>query len=98
MRSIREDLTKRVAGSKRPVVTVAMLRELRDNSRDIRGRAMEGSKAAILMAAAQEAMQVEMFEVGGEGQDGDTVAEAQQWAVEAGWIVKKGVRRRLRLP
>ena len=38
------------------------------------------------MAAAQEKMKVEMFEVGCGGQGRDGVAEAQQWAVWAGWI------------
>ena len=52
-------------GSVHPVVTVAMVQELRDNRRGICGRAREGVAAAILMAATQEAMQVEMFEVGG---------------------------------
>ena len=89
VQAIREDLTKRISGSKRPVVTVMMVQELRDNKSDICGRAMEGVTAAILMAAAQEGMQVEMFEVGGEGQDRGAVAEAHQSAVEAGWIGKK---------
>ena len=34
-------------------------------------------------------MQVEMFEVGGGGQDRGAVAEAQQWAVGEGWIGMK---------
>ena len=32
---------------------------------------------------------MEMFEVGGGGQDRGGVAEAQQWAVKAGWIGEK---------
>ena len=82
--AIREVLNKQVSGSETPVVTFAMVREMRDNKRDICGRSREGVTAAILMAAAQEGMKVEMFEVGGRGQDRDGVAEAQQWAVETG--------------
>ena len=91
MRAIREDLNKRISGSAHPVVTVAMVRELRDNRRVICGGAREGVIAAIgfLMATSQEAMQVEMFEVGGGGQDRGAVAEAHQWAVEEGWIERK---------
>ena len=89
VQAIREDLNKRILGSASPVVTVAMVREQRDNMRGVCRGAREGATAAILMAATQEAMQVEMFEVGGGGQDRDAVAEAQQWAVEAGWIRKK---------
>ena len=71
-------------------------REPRGDSRDGAGAAgqqsgvcggtstREGVTAAILMAAAQEKMHVEMFEVGGRGQDRDAVAEAQQWAVASG--------------
>ena len=65
-----------------------MVQEMRDNKRGICGGSREGVTAAILMAAAQEEMKVEMFEVGGGGKDRDGVAEAQQWAVQAGWIGK----------
>ena len=65
VQAIRDDPNKRVSGSARPVVTVAMVRELRDNRRAMCGGAREWVTAAILMVAAQEAMQVEMFEVGG---------------------------------
>ena len=41
------------------------------------------------MAAAQEGMKVEMFDGGGGGQDRGGVADAQQWAVKAGWIGEK---------
>ena len=65
-----------------------MVRELRVNKRDICGRSREGVTAAILMDAAQEGMKVVMLEVGGGGTDRDGVADAQQWAVQAGWIGK----------
>ena len=41
-----------------------MVREMRENKWDLCGGAREGVTAAILMAAAQEGMKVEMFEVG----------------------------------
>ena len=54
--AIREDLNKRISGSANPVVTVAMVRELRDNRRGVCRGAREGATSAILMAAAHEAM------------------------------------------
>ena len=64
-----------------------MLREWKDNKRVLCGGVKIGVTAAVLMAAAQEGMKVEMFEVGCGGKRGrDGVAEAQQWAVKAGWI------------
>ena len=64
-----------------------MMREWRDNKRVLCGGTKDGVTAAVLMAAAQEEMKVEMFEVGCGGKRGrDGVAEAQQWAVQAGWI------------
>ena len=61
-----------------------MVREMRDDKRDICGGSREGVTAAILMAAAQEGMKVEMFEVGGGGMDRDRVVEVHQWVVQAG--------------
>ena len=89
VRAIREELNERAAGSANPVVTVAMVRELRDNRRGVCGGGREGVTAVILMATAQEGMQVEMFVMGGGGNDRDAVAEAQQWAVATGWIGKR---------
>ena len=84
---MREVLQTRVGGSENPVVTFAMLLEWRDNKRDLCGGAKDGVTAAIFMAAAQEGMKVEMFEVGcGGKRERDGVEEAQQWAVKAGWI------------
>ena len=40
VQAIREDLKKRISGSAYPVVTVAMVRELRDNRTNICGGAM----------------------------------------------------------
>ena len=83
VRGIREILQQRVAGAKDPVVTFAMVREWRENRRDLCGGTREGVTAAILMAAAQEEMKVEMFEVGcGGSRERDGVAEAQQWACQ----------------
>ena len=87
MRAIREDLDE--PGSANPVVTVAMVQELRDNRRGLCRGPREGVTAVVLMSAAPEKMQVEMFNVGKGGQDRNAVAEAQQWAVETGWIGKK---------
>ena len=72
-----------------PVVTVTMVRQLRDNRRGVCGGAREGVTAAILMEAAHEGMQVEMFEVGDGGKARDAVAKAQQWTVATCWIGKR---------
>ena len=78
VRGIRKVLEERVSGAKDPVVTFAMVWEMRENKRDLCGGAREGVTAAILMAAAQEGMKVEMFEVGCGGKERDVVVEAQQ--------------------
>ena len=70
VRAIRKVLEARVSGAVKPVVTFAMVGEMRGNKRDICRGAREGVTAAILMAAAQEEMQVEMFEVGSGGREG----------------------------
>ena len=64
VRGMREVIWQRVGEAKNPVVTFAMLREWKDNKRDLCGGAKVGVTAAILMAAAQEGMKVEMFELG----------------------------------
>jgi hypothetical protein len=87
VRGMRELIVKRVGGADKPVVSYAMLREWKDNKRELCGGRKVGVTAAVLMAAAQEGAKVEMFELGCGGKRGrDGVAEAQQWAVEAGWI------------
>jgi hypothetical protein len=87
VRGIRADLQKRAGGAENPVVTFAMVRELKENKKGLCGGAKAGVAAAILMAAAQEQMMVAMFEVGCGGERArDGVEEAQQWAVQAGWI------------
>ena len=63
VRGMREVIWKRVGGAKDPVITFAMLREWKDNKRDLCGGAKAGVTAAVLMAAAQEEIKVEMFEV-----------------------------------
>ena len=50
VRAIREVLDKRVSGAEKPLVAFAMVREMRDNKRDICGKSREGVTAAILMA------------------------------------------------
>ena len=42
-------------------MTFAIVRETRENKRGICGGSREGVTAAIMMAAAQEEMKVEMF-------------------------------------
>ena len=87
VRGMRELIVKRVGGADKPVVSYAMLREWKDNKRDLCVGRKVGVVAAVLMAAAQEGAKVEMFELGCGGKRGrDGVAEAQQWAVKAGWI------------
>ena len=64
VRGMREIIWKRVGGAKGPVITFAMMREWRDNKWVLCGGTKDGVTAAVLMAAAQEEMKVEMFEVG----------------------------------
>jgi len=88
LQAVRAALTDRVAKSAEMVVTAAMVQELEDNRRAVCGKDRRTVTAAILIAAAEMGMRVEVFDGGARGRAGDRVAEAHQWAVEAGWVQK----------
>ena len=88
LQAVRVALTDRVAESAEMVVTAAMVQELEDNRRTVCGKDRRTVTAAILIAAAEMGMRVEVFDGGARGRAGDRVAEAHQWAVEAGWVQK----------
>ena len=83
LRDMRAALTDRVSRSVEMVVTVAMVQELEDNKRDMCGKDMRVVTAAILLAAEEHSMRVEVFDGGARGKIVDRVAEAHLWAVES---------------
>ena len=86
LRAMRAELTDRVAESPEIVVTAAMVPELEDNKREVCSQARREVTSAILMAAEEQGMQVEVFDGGAPGSVVDRVAEAHQWAVDARWV------------
>ena len=88
LRAVRAALTGRAAKSAEMVVTAAMVQELENNKRAVPvcGKDRRTVTAAILMAAAEQGMRVEVFDGGARGRVVDKVAEAHQWAVETGWV------------
>ena len=86
LRAMRAELTGRVAGTPEMVVTVAMVQELEDNKREVCSQGRRAVRAAILMAAEEQGMHVEVFDGGARGMAVHRVAEAHQWAVTARWV------------